>query len=74
MNRTIQRKVIPNSKLPCVVKINGILKVYVNASATENKANIAIVKVLSEYLKVKKNNLIIVSGLKSRNKIIQLKS
>ncbi len=65
-------KVIPNSKQEKIVKERERLKVYVKSPAIEGKANKALIVLLSKYFNTKKNNITIISGLKSRNKIIEI--
>ena len=65
-------KVIPNSKKSSVVMEKGVIKVHVNAPAVEGKANKALIDILSEFLKVKKNRLKIVKGEQSRLKQIKI--
>lgn len=50
----------------------GLLKISVKAPAKEGKANEAVVKLLAEHFKVPKSNVIIKSGLKSKNKIVEI--
>ncbi len=69
----IKIKVIPNSKKSSVVEENGLIKVYVNKPPVNNKANDAVIRLLSEFLNVKKSEIIIVKGRTSRNKIIDIK-
>ena len=63
--------------------INGIMqpidnktyiKVSVNSKPIENKANIELMKVISEYFNVPKSNIEIKRGSKSRYKQIYLKN
>lgn len=51
---------------------NGYL-VYVREPAEENKANRALREVLSKYFGVSKSKISILSGLKSRHKIVEIK-
>ena len=64
--RTINIKVIPNAKRNNVLKENDRLKVYVTAPPVNGKANKAVIKVLAEYLKIKKRNVKIIKGNKSK--------
>lgn len=66
-------RVIPNSKQEKVIQESNRLKVYVKALATEGKANKSLIELLSKHFNTKKSNISIVSGLKSRNKIIEIK-
>lgn len=66
-------KVIPNSKQEKIIQEINRLKVYVKSPAIEGKANKALIELLSKHFNSKKSNISIVSGLKSRNKIIEIK-
>ena len=63
----------PNSKLS-KVKINpdGSYTVFVSANPEKGKANKAVIKLLSDYLKVKPNTIDLVRGHKSKEKIFEL--
>lgn len=47
-------------------------KVWVKAPAKEGKANLAVMKVLVKYFKVPKSNVEILSGFKSKKKLIEI--
>ena len=49
------------------------LKVYLTAPALDGKANKALIEVLAEYYQVRKSQIEIIKGLKSRHKIIIIK-
>ncbi len=51
-----------------------ILKVYVTAPPTDNLANAAVIEVLSSYFHKPKSKILIVSGLATREKRIQILS
>ena len=70
--RTITVKVIPNAKKSEVTEKDGSLLVRVNAPASGNKANLELIRVLSDYFSVKKNSIRIIKGAKSRNKTVQI--
>lgn len=72
--KNIKVRVIPNSKYDKVTEGNGMLKVYVKAPPIDGKANKQLVKILADYYKVKKNEVRIISGLKSRKKYIEIKT
>lgn len=55
-------------------KDDGSLLVHVNSAPIDGKANAAVLKLLSKYLKIPKSRLSIVRGLKSKNKIIEVLS
>ena len=71
--RIINIKVIPNAKRNNVLEENDRFKVYVTALPVNGKANKSVIKVLAEYLKVKKRNIKIIKGNKSKEKIIEIR-
>jgi uncharacterized protein len=63
----------PNSNKPRIEKdLLETLHVYVNAPPLEGKANKAVVEALSEYFKVKKNRVLLISGAKSKTKTFEI--
>jgi len=64
-------KVIPNSKENKIEKENGILIVRLKEKAEKGKANIALIKLLTKYFNSKVR---IVSGHRSRNKVIEIEN
>jgi uncharacterized protein len=46
--------------------------VSITAAPIENKANIAVIKVLADHFNVPKSQVSIVSGLKSKKKIVEI--
>lgn len=67
-------KVIPKAKKEKIIEENGSLKVYVAAPAVDGKANKALIEVLARHFEVKKRDISILSGEKSRTKIIGISS
>ena len=67
-------KVIPNAKKNKIIEGEGGLKVYLSASPIEGKANKALIDFLSEHFGVKKYQIKIKKGEKSRNKVVEIKS
>ncbi|MGE0267755.1 MAG: DUF167 domain-containing protein [Candidatus Omnitrophota bacterium] len=65
-------KVIPQAKRNILKLDQGVLKVYLNAPAVDGKANKALIAFLSEYYQVRKNQIEITKGLKSRDKTINI--
>ena len=64
-------KIHPKSSQEKIKKINKeSYEVWLHSPAIDNKANISLIKILEKYFK---NKIEIVSGLNSRNKIINLK-
>lgn len=68
----IEVKVIPNSKKSLIIKDNDKFKIYVKKPAVDNKANEEAIELLAEFFKVKKSNIKIIKGMKSRNKLIEV--
>ena len=70
--KLLKIKVIPKSKNNHVEKVGGVFHVWTSAPAVDGKANVAVLPVLARFLGVKRYNLKITRGLKSRHKIIAL--
>ena len=70
--KLINVRVIPNAKKNNVSEEHGKLKVHVSAPAVDGKANKTLIKVLAEYFEIKKNNVRISKGLKSREKVVEI--
>jgi hypothetical protein len=68
----INVKVVPKASRNCVKEEAGRLKVYLTAAPEKNKANKALIVVLSSYFKVSKSSLRIVKGEHSAQKTIAL--
>lgn len=63
----------PNAKEEKVEKIDAnSYKIFTKQPAKENKANIAVVELLSEYFHVPKRSISIIQGVKSKHKIIEI--
>ncbi|MDH5401032.1 MAG: DUF167 domain-containing protein [Candidatus Heimdallarchaeota archaeon] len=65
-------KVIPNSPNTAIVLQDQLLSVRVNKPSNQGKANIELIKILSNFFQISKSNICIVKGTKSRNKKISL--
>lgn len=52
--------------------INDVLRVYIKAQPTDNEANEALIKFLSKEFKTPQSKIAIISGTKSKNKIIEI--
>ncbi len=64
----------PNAKRPRIEKdLLETLHVYVNAPPLEGKANRAVIEALAQYFKVKKSQIELISGAKSKNKTFEIK-
>lgn len=69
----IQVRVIPGAKRTLVKEEGpGVYKVYLKAPAVDGKANKALGPVLAEYFGIRKKDVLIIKGLKSRQKTITL--
>lgn len=68
----IMIKVIPNSKIEAVIKDSDKLQVRVKEPPKEGKANKAIIKLLAKHFHVPQSSISIVSGLGSKNKLIEI--
>lgn len=72
MEMLIKVRVTPNAKVTSVTKIlENEYEVKVDQRAEEGKANKRLIEILAEYFGIKKSQLSIVSGSKSRNKLIE---
>ncbi|MFA5158221.1 MAG: DUF167 domain-containing protein [Patescibacteria group bacterium] len=69
----ISIKVIPSAKVEQVQPaLDGSLKVWLRAKPKEGEANRALIKLLSDYYDVPKSQIEIISGLTSRNKVVEV--
>lgn len=63
----------PNSKNPRIEKdLLEVLHVYVHAPPLEGKANKAVTEALTDYFSVKKKDITLLSGQKSKNKLFEI--
>ena len=65
-------RVTPRSSRNSVKRENDILKVYLTKPAQDGLANAQLIGLLSEYLGVKKSQIKIIKGEKSRDKLIEI--
>jgi uncharacterized protein len=70
--KSIEIKVIPNAKQDRVSDKEKKLKVYVTVPAIDGRANKVAVKVLADFLKVKKRRIKITKGKRSREKVVTI--
>lgn len=63
---------MPQAKKTMMKVDHGVMKVYLNAPAVDGKANKALIAFLSEHYQVRKNQIEIIKGLKSRDKTINI--
>lgn len=68
----IDIKVYPNARKSLVKEDQGTLKVYVQAPAEDGRANEAAIALLADYFNVKKRQIQIIKGLKSRVKTVTI--
>lgn len=69
----IEVKVIPNAKRNIISPEGQRYKIHLNAPAVDGKANEALIKFLAEHYQVRKNQIEITKGLKSRHKVISIR-
>ncbi len=72
MSKILHLKVIPSAKKNLVKETQGVLKVYLTSPPVEGKANEELIDFLAEYLGVKRRQIEIIKGLKSRHKMIKI--
>ncbi len=61
----------PNSKIPLITKTGTFsFDVKVDVPATENKANVRLIQILSDYFGVSKSSIRIIHGLRGKNKVV----
>lgn len=72
MQKRFDIKVSPNAKKISVKKDGDLLKVYTTAKAMDGKANASVIAILAKYFHVKKREIQITRGLKSRYKSITI--
>jgi uncharacterized protein (TIGR00251 family) len=66
-------KIQPKSSKEAVEQFaDGSYKIFVHSPPTDGKANAAVVEVLAKHFKVAKSSVKIVSGEKSRSKIVEI--
>jgi len=68
----IQVRVKPNSRTEEVSQEGDSFIVKVKEPPKEGKANQAVIKLLAEHLGVAKSRVRILSGLKSKNKVVEV--
>lgn len=73
MEETISVKVLPRAKRNEIIRSESGLKAYLTTPPEDGKANKALIKMLAAHLDLKKTQLTIVKGLRSRNKVIMIK-
>lgn len=66
-------KIVPNASKNEIITENKIIKVRVTAQPIENKANKALIELLSKELKIPKTGIEITKGLTTKEKSVLLK-
>jgi len=69
----IDVKVVPGAKKSLLKQEGEVWKVYLQAPAVEGKANAALIKLLAGHFGVRKAQVKITKGLKSRLKTVSIK-
>ena len=71
----IEVKVIPGvSKRGVAGFYNGVLKVKVNSAPEKGKANGELIEILSGFFNIRKKNIVILKGAKSRKKTLSIEN
>ena len=70
----IKVRVIPNAKKNDVSEEAGRFKVRVTSPARDGKANRTAIAILAEYFGIKKGDVRIIRGERSREKVIEIRS
>lgn len=66
-------RVKPNSHQEKIEKTENGYLIFVKEPPVDNRANQAVIKVLANYFKTPKSRISILSGLKSKQKVIEMK-
>jgi uncharacterized protein (TIGR00251 family) len=66
-------RVVPKAKHDKVVVEPDRLKVYLTDPPVEGKANEALIEVLAEHFGIKRRQITIVLGAKSKDKVVEIK-
>lgn len=73
-NLLIKIKIVPNSLKNDIIIEDGVIKIKVTAQPVDNKANKALIEVLSKKIKVPKTMIEIVKGMTSKDKTVLIKA
>ncbi len=65
-------RVIPKANRNLVVKENGSFRVYLTKPAQDGLANAQLIDLLSKYLHIRKYQIKIIKGHKSRDKLVEV--
>jgi len=69
---TFEVKVIPRASQNKIIQEGNRYKVYLTTPPVEGKANKALIEFLADHFKVKKQQIAIIKGEKSREKLIRI--
>ena len=72
MERIYTVKVVPNAKLTKLVANEQLLKVWVNAPAIDDKANKAVIEILTKHFQIQKKSIEILKGHQNKNKLVRV--
>ena len=67
----LEVKVFPKSQREELIK-GEVIKAYIKAAPDKGKANKALIELIAREYKVKKSSVKILSGLTSRNKVVEV--
>lgn len=70
--KIISVRVYTNSKKPRIVKEEGFYRVWLKEKPVDGLANKALIEVLADFLDLPKSSVLIKSGDKNRNKLIEI--
>ena len=65
-------RVLPNSKEESIEEREGVYKIKVREKAIGGKANAAMIELIAERFNVKKSEISIIKGGKSRDKVVRI--
>ena len=69
----LEIKVVPGARKNLYKEENGGIKIYLTAPPLDGRANEALCDFLAEHFDVRASCIEIIKGLKSRNKVINIK-
>lgn len=72
MSRLIKIRVIPKAKKNNIESFSDGYKVRLTAPPINGKANKSLIEFLAEYFNLKKSQISIISGKKSKDKVIKI--
>ncbi len=62
----------PNAKHARVEQRGNVFHAYINQPPVDNKATLAIIKLLAGHFKVSKQRIVLVKGFKSKTKLFKI--